>query len=205
MLLATASQAAEALRIPPSKVSRALALLDNTVGLILLYTLSVLPIVVWIMRDQFDTIPTELDEAGFVDGLSSWGVFLRIIVPIALPGIVTGIALRSALNLMDLGFSFWTIVIGHATFCIVTVYNNVSARLRRTGASQIEASMDLGANIFQTFRYILLPAIATALPFSATPALRSSPACSPSPAQHCSTSSPKSCCPRPTRHPTRHD
>ena len=86
-----------------------------------------------------------------------------LVLPIALPGIVTGIALRSALNLMDLGFSFWTIVIGHATFCIVTVYNNVSARLRRTGASQIEASMDLGANIFQTFRYILLPAIATAL------------------------------------------
>ncbi len=86
-----------------------------------------------------------------------------VVLPIALPGIVTGIALRSALNLMDLGFSFWTIVIGHATFCIVTVYNNVSARLRRTGASQIEASMDLGANIFQTFRYILLPAIATAL------------------------------------------
>ncbi len=86
-----------------------------------------------------------------------------VILPIALPGIVTGIALRSALNLMDLDFSFWTIVIGHATFCIVTVYNNVIARLRRTGASQIEASMDLGANGLQTFRYVLLPAIATAL------------------------------------------
>ncbi len=86
-----------------------------------------------------------------------------VILPIALPGIVTGIALRSALSLLDLNFSYWTIVVGHATFCVVTVYNNVIARLRRTGASQIEASMDLGANSFQTFRYIVLPAIATAL------------------------------------------
>ncbi len=86
-----------------------------------------------------------------------------VILPIALPGIVTGIALRSALKIMDFDFSFWTIVIGHATFCIVTVYNNVIARLRRTGRSQIEASMDLGANTFQTFRYVLLPTIATAL------------------------------------------
>lgn len=86
-----------------------------------------------------------------------------VILPIALPGIVTGIALRSALNLMDLDFSFWTIVIGHATFCIVTVYNNVIARLRRTSQSQIEASMDLGANGLQTFRHVLLPSIGTAL------------------------------------------
>ncbi len=86
-----------------------------------------------------------------------------VILPIALPGIVTGIALRSTLNLLELDFSFWTIVIGHATFCIVTVYNNVIARLRRTAHSQIEASMDLGANGLQTFRYVLLPAIGTAL------------------------------------------
>jgi len=86
-----------------------------------------------------------------------------VILPIALPGIVTGIALRSALKIMDFDFSAWTIIIGHATFCIVTVYNNVIARLRRTSKSQIEASMDLGANGFQTFRYVLLPAIATAL------------------------------------------
>jgi putative spermidine/putrescine transport system permease protein len=86
-----------------------------------------------------------------------------VILPIALPGIVTGIALRSALGLLEFNFSFWTIVIGHATFCIVTVYNNVIARLRRTGYSQIEASMDLGANSFETFRYVLLPTIATAL------------------------------------------
>jgi len=86
-----------------------------------------------------------------------------VILPIALPGIVTGIALRSAMSLTDVPFSYFTIVVGHATFCIVTVYNNVIARLRRTGYSQIEASMDLGANTFQTFRYILLPTIGTAL------------------------------------------
>jgi len=86
-----------------------------------------------------------------------------VILPIALPGIVTGIALRSAIGLLNLPFSFLTIVIGHATFCVVTVYNNVIARLRRTGKSQMEASMDLGATTFQTFRYIVLPNIATAL------------------------------------------
>lgn len=88
---------------------------------------------------------------------------LLVILPIALPGIVTGIALRSAMSLTAVRFSFWTIVIGHATFCIVTVYNNVIARLRRTSQSQIEASMDLGASAFQTFRYIILPNIATSL------------------------------------------
>ena len=86
-----------------------------------------------------------------------------LLLPIALPGIVTGIALRSAMSLGGLPFSFWTIVIGHATFCVVTVYNNVLARFRRTASSQIEASMDLGATSFQTFRYIVLPNIATAL------------------------------------------
>jgi putative spermidine/putrescine transport system permease protein len=86
-----------------------------------------------------------------------------LILPIALPGIVTGIALRSALNLMDVPFSFWTIVVGHATFCVVTVYNNVLARFRRTSYSLIEASMDLGATGFQTFRHVVLPSIATAL------------------------------------------
>lgn len=86
-----------------------------------------------------------------------------VILPIALPGIITGIALRSAFGLLDIDFSYWTIVVGHATFCIVVVYNNVIARLRRTGKSQIEASADLGADSFQTFRHIVLPAIATAL------------------------------------------
>ena len=86
-----------------------------------------------------------------------------LVLPIALPGIVTGIALRAALGGMDISFSFWTIVIGHATFCVVVVYNNVLARFRRMQGSQIEASMDLGANSFQTFRYVVFPNIATAL------------------------------------------
>jgi putative spermidine/putrescine transport system permease protein len=86
-----------------------------------------------------------------------------LILPIALPGIVTGISLRSAFSLLEIPFSFWTIVLGHATFCIVVVYNNVIARFRRTSASLIEASMDLGADGFQTFRYVVLPNIATAL------------------------------------------
>lgn len=90
-------------------------------------------------------------------------ISLMIILPIALPGIVTGIALRSGINILGIEFSIWTIVIGHATFCVVTVYNNVIARLRRTQYSQIEASMDLGATTLQTFRYIVLPNIATAL------------------------------------------
>ena len=90
-------------------------------------------------------------------------ISLLFVLPIALPGIVTGIALRSAFNLADISFSFWTIVLGHATFCIVVVYNNAIARFRRLSPSMIEASMDLGADGFQTVRYILLPAISTAL------------------------------------------
>lgn len=90
-------------------------------------------------------------------------ISLLVILPIALPGIITGIALRSAFNLADIPFSFWTIVLGHATFCIVVVYNNAVARFRRTSGSLIEASMDLGANGFQTFRLIILPNIGTAL------------------------------------------
>lgn len=86
-----------------------------------------------------------------------------VVLPIALPGIITGIALRSAIGLMSIPFSFLTIVIGHATFCVVTVYNNVAARFRRSSSSQTEASMDLGANGFQTFRHVILPNIATAL------------------------------------------
>lgn len=86
-----------------------------------------------------------------------------LLLPIALPGIVTGIALRAAMSLAELPFSFWTIALGHATFCIVVVYNNVVARLRRTAASHVEASMDLGATGLATFRRIVLPAIATSL------------------------------------------
>lgn len=90
-------------------------------------------------------------------------VSLLVILPIALPGIITGISLRSAFNLADIPFSFWTIVLGHATFCVVVVYNNAVARFRRSSQSLVEASMDLGANGFQTFLYIVLPNIATAL------------------------------------------
>ncbi|MEO1172877.1 MAG: ABC transporter permease, partial [Myxococcota bacterium] len=86
-----------------------------------------------------------------------------LLLPIALPGIVTGIALRSAMSVLDFSFSFWTIVLGHATFCVVIVYNNALARLRRTSPSMIEASMDLGATPFQTFRYVILPNLGTAL------------------------------------------
>lgn len=90
-------------------------------------------------------------------------ISILLVLPLALPGIVTGIALRSAISIGEIPFSFWTIVLGHATFCVVVVYNNVLARFRRLGSSLIEASMDLGANGFQTFRYILLPHMATAL------------------------------------------
>lgn len=90
-------------------------------------------------------------------------ISLLVILPIALPGIVTGIALRSAFSLAEIPYSMWTIILGHGTFCVVVVYNNAVARFRRTSSSLIEASMDLGANGFQTFRYVILPNIATAL------------------------------------------
>jgi putative spermidine/putrescine transport system permease protein len=90
-------------------------------------------------------------------------ISLLVILPIALPGIITGIALRSAFNLAEIPFSVWTIVLGHATFCVVVVYNNAVARFRRTSASLIDASMDLGADGFQTFRYVILPNLGTAL------------------------------------------
>jgi putative spermidine/putrescine transport system permease protein len=86
-----------------------------------------------------------------------------VILPIALPGIVTGIALRSGIDVLGFTFGTLTIVVGHATFCVVIVYNNVLARLRRTSGSVIEASADLGASGFQTFRFVLLPTVGTAL------------------------------------------
>ena len=81
------------LALPFLVLYRELALLDTRIGLILLYTLTVIPIVVWIMRDQFGSIPTELEEAALVDGLSLWGAFLTIILPIALPGMVAAFIL----------------------------------------------------------------------------------------------------------------
>jgi putative spermidine/putrescine transport system permease protein len=86
-----------------------------------------------------------------------------LVLPIALPGILSGIALNSTINNLSIPFSIWTIMIGHATFCIVVVFNNVLARLRRTGTSLIEASMDLGADGWQTFRYVTWPSIRTAV------------------------------------------
>ena len=85
------------------------------------------------------------------------------ILPIALPGIITGLALNSFFVIGGISFSLWTIVIGHATFCVVIVYNNVLARLRRTSGSFFEASADLGATGFQTFRYVTLPVVRTAI------------------------------------------
>jgi putative spermidine/putrescine transport system permease protein len=103
------------------------------------------------------------------------GISFILVLPIALPGIVTGMALNAAMNAgidgFDVGplhittpaFGLATIIVGHATFCVVVVYNNVVARLRRLGRSLEEASMDLGADTWQTFRRITLPAITTAL------------------------------------------
>jgi putative spermidine/putrescine transport system permease protein len=85
------------------------------------------------------------------------------VLPIALPGIITGMALNSFFVFWKVNFGLWTIVIGHATFCVVVVYNNVLARLRRTPTSLAEASMDLGAGPWTTFRLVTLPTIATAL------------------------------------------
>jgi putative spermidine/putrescine transport system permease protein len=86
-----------------------------------------------------------------------------LVLPIALPGIVTGMALNATINASGIGFTTFTIILGHATFCIVVVFNNVIARLRRTSRSIEEASMDLGADTIQTFRYVTFPVIRTAL------------------------------------------
>jgi putative spermidine/putrescine transport system permease protein len=91
------------------------------------------------------------------------GVSFVLLLPIALPGIVTGMALNATYNTVGVPFSVFTIIAGHATFCVVTVYNNVIARLRRSSRSIEEASMDLGGDTWQTFRYVTLPVIGTAL------------------------------------------
>lgn len=90
-----------------------------------------------------------------------------VVLPISLPGIVTGIALNTSfttlLHPFGVNLGLFTVVLGHATFCIVVVFNNVAARLRRTGTSLEEASADLGANLFQTFALVTFPAIRSAL------------------------------------------
>jgi len=86
-----------------------------------------------------------------------------LVLPIALPGVVTGIALQTTFRTAGIGLGLGTIIVGHATFCVVIVYNNVIARLRRLPRSSEEASADLGADTFLTFRLITLPAMRTAL------------------------------------------
>lgn len=86
-----------------------------------------------------------------------------LILPIALPGIVTGIAMLFAFKALHVTPGFWTIVVGHATFCVVIVHNNVVARLRRLPQRLWEASMDLGADTLTTLRYVILPQLGTAL------------------------------------------
>lgn len=85
------------LALPILVLYRSLDLLDSRIGLILLYTLMVLPIVIWIMRDQFQGIPVELEEAALVDGLGIWGAFVQIVLPIALPGMVAAFILSLVL------------------------------------------------------------------------------------------------------------
>jgi putative spermidine/putrescine transport system permease protein len=94
-------------------------------------------------------------------------ISFAVILPIALPGIITGLALQATiidvLGPLGISFGLTTIIIGHATFCVVVVYNNALARLRRTAGSLDEASADLGADSWQTFRYVMFPQMRTAL------------------------------------------
>ena len=86
-----------------------------------------------------------------------------VILPIALPGIITGLALQATYQNAGIAFGLVTIIVGHATFCIVVVYNNALARLRRLAGSFEEASADLGADSWQTFRHVTFPALRSAL------------------------------------------
>jgi putative spermidine/putrescine transport system permease protein len=91
-------------------------------------------------------------------------VSFLVILPIALPGIVTGVALSNTFTqVLGTSLALWTVIVGHATFCIVVVYNNVIARLRRTSGSFAEASADLGADPWQTFRFVTFPSMKSAL------------------------------------------
>jgi putative spermidine/putrescine transport system permease protein len=86
-----------------------------------------------------------------------------LVLPIALPGVVTGIALRTSFVTLEIPFGLFTIIVGHATFCVVIAHNNVVARLRRLPRTPEEASSDLGADAFMTFRRVTLPGMSTAL------------------------------------------
>jgi len=103
-------------------------------------------------------------------------VSLIIVLPIALPGIVTGVALNSAFREGGVTFGYFTLIVAHATFCIVVVFNNVVARLRRLAPNVHEASADLGADLFQTFRFVTFPLIRSVIhgpPPAATPGVPS--------------------------------
>jgi putative spermidine/putrescine transport system permease protein len=135
----------------------------------------------WHNREMRDALALSLKAAGAATGIalvlgaaaafavSRYRFFGReavsfvLVLPLALPGIITGMALNSFFTFWSWNLSLWTIVVGHATFCIVVVYNNVLARLRRAAPNLTEASMDLGADGWQTFRFITLPVISTAL------------------------------------------
>src|SRR5258706_510738 len=88
-------------------------------------------------------------------------ISFMLVLPFALPGIVTAIAFSSAISCLDIPLSFWSIVIGHASFCVVVVYNNVLVRFRRSSGSMVEGSMDLGAYAFRTFWYVCFSDIGT--------------------------------------------
>jgi len=137
--------------------------------------------VAWERQDVFDALGLSVEIASvatlaaLVLGTLAGGALARsrffgreaisllFVLPIALPGIITGISLRAAFDVASIPFSFWTIVLGHATFCIVVVYNNVLARLRRMGTTLEEASADLGADGFQTFALVTFPQLRSAL------------------------------------------
>ena len=97
------------------------------------------------------------------DFFGKQSISLLLIIPIALPGIITGLALLATFKTLGIEPGMLTIIVGHATFCVVMVHNNVIARFRSTSYNLIEASMDLGADGWQTFRFIILPSLASAL------------------------------------------
>ncbi|WP_299484162.1 carbohydrate ABC transporter permease [uncultured Roseibium sp.] len=115
------------LALPFLVLYKSLAMLDTRIGLILLYTLTVLPIVIWIMRDQFGSIPTELEEAALVDGLSIWGAFLTIILPIAAPGMVASFILSLVLTWNEYFFAA-LLTSSHATTLPVMVASQTGSQ-----------------------------------------------------------------------------
>jgi multiple sugar transport system permease protein len=115
------------LALPFLVLYKSLGMLDTRIGLILLYTLTVLPIVIWIMRDQFGSIPTELEEAALVDGLSIWGAFLTIILPIAAPGMVAAFILSLVLTWNEYFFAA-LLTSSHATTLPVMVASQTGSQ-----------------------------------------------------------------------------